>query len=248
MQKGSNMMQQFFAKFFPSRKSSTGAARRSVLESLEGRRFFSIDTITAAPVTIHETEGQAFTAATVATFTDSALGTSTSDYSATIDWGDGTTSAGTIVVDPNGGFDVTGDHQFNATGTDPITVTITNTTLGGVGTASSSAQVADAALADAVGTHGRHFRRHRPAQVVLATFTDTSGAPSIGDLSATISFKRGKKDAGSMAGTIVDLGGGQFQVVATPTQLHKGGQYAFTVDIADVGGSTATATGSLKVD
>src|SRR4029077_20172956 len=60
---------------------------------------------------VSATFGQAFTGV-VATFTDSRDGAQAADFTATIDWGDGSSSAGTIAVDANGGFDVTGTHTF----------------------------------------------------------------------------------------------------------------------------------------
>ncbi len=47
-----------------------------------------------------------------------------SNLSATISWGDGLTSPGTIVGDPLTGFFVSGTHTYNRTGTIPYTVTI----------------------------------------------------------------------------------------------------------------------------
>jgi hypothetical protein len=57
------------------------------------------------------TAGQSFSGV-VATFTDVNSQAAVGDFTATIDWGDGTTSAGTIVADPKGGFDVTGTHTY----------------------------------------------------------------------------------------------------------------------------------------
>ena len=53
-----------------------------------------------------------------------------SDYSATIQWGDGATSAGTIV--PNGvGFDITGTHTYSAANLGPQTLQIHVCDVGG---------------------------------------------------------------------------------------------------------------------
>lgn len=51
----------------------------------------------------------------VATFTDGDPAGTVSQYSATIDWGDGSTSAGSISADGNG-FDVSGTHSYGALG------------------------------------------------------------------------------------------------------------------------------------
>jgi len=97
---------------------------------------------------IQATSGQAFTG-TVATLTTSAFGATTDSFTATIDWGDGTTSNGTISIDANGGFDVTGTHTYNLTGNSStqtlhINVVVTETASGDSVTASSAAAVAAA--------------------------------------------------------------------------------------------------------
>jgi hypothetical protein len=61
----------------------------------------------------------------VASFVDLASGATASAYSAMIDWGDGTTSAGTIAANSQGGFDVSGTHTFGI-GSSNVTVTITD--------------------------------------------------------------------------------------------------------------------------
>ena len=53
----------------------------------------------------------AFTA-TVATFTDDNPFGEAGDFTATINWGDGQTSTGSIRVNPLGGFEVTGSHTY----------------------------------------------------------------------------------------------------------------------------------------
>src|SRR5205807_1087266 len=57
----------------------------------------------------------AVTDMTVATFTDAGGLEEGGDYTATIDWGDSTTSAGTIVVDGDGNATgvVTGSHTYS---------------------------------------------------------------------------------------------------------------------------------------
>jgi len=71
-----------------------------------------------------------------------------SDYVATINWGDGTSSAGTIVKDKNGGFDVLGSHTFTAPGAFSVQTQIRD---GGLGVTSpqyytSSSLVSDGAV------------------------------------------------------------------------------------------------------
>jgi hypothetical protein len=58
------------------------------------------------------TEGTPTGLVTVATFADLGKREPVRDYSATIDWGDGSTSTGTIVVNSNGNLNVLGNHTY----------------------------------------------------------------------------------------------------------------------------------------
>jgi hypothetical protein len=60
----------------------------------------------------------------VATFTDANPNAPLSDFSATINWGDGKTTPATVTVDPKGGFDVNGTHTYVNAGAFSITVNI----------------------------------------------------------------------------------------------------------------------------
>ena len=60
----------------------------------------------------------------VARITDPDTSASASAYSASIDWGDGTRSAGTVVANSTGGFDVRGDHTYASAGSYSAVVSI----------------------------------------------------------------------------------------------------------------------------
>jgi hypothetical protein len=97
--------------------------------------------LTATGVPVNATAGSQFSAP-VATFTDADPAGTASDYTATINWGDGSNSAGTISAAPGGGFGVTGSHTYASPGTYTTSVTI-NDTGGASATATSSANVAN---------------------------------------------------------------------------------------------------------
>src|SRR5215831_8947805 len=73
----------------------------------------AINAIAAVPIT-----------ARVASFTDANPNGKLSEYSSSIDWGDGAASAGTITKNASGGFDVVGTHTYLAVGTFTITISI----------------------------------------------------------------------------------------------------------------------------
>jgi hypothetical protein len=78
---------------------------------------------------------------TVATFTDSDTATPASSLAATIAWGDGTTSTGTV-TDVNGAISVAGSHTYTMAGTDTVSVTLTDVNGTATATATATASVA----------------------------------------------------------------------------------------------------------
>ena len=72
------------------------------------------------------TEGTALNLVAVANFTDANPNGSVGDFSATIDWGDGTTGTGTVVATLNG-FQVEGSHLYTDEGTSSISTSIADT-------------------------------------------------------------------------------------------------------------------------
>ena len=81
--------------------------------------------LTAKPMSITAIATVAFNGA-VATFTDANPNGAVSDFSATIDWGDGTKSAGSIATNPSGGFVVNGTHTYATAGNLKTTITISD--------------------------------------------------------------------------------------------------------------------------
>lgn len=103
------------------------------------------DAITASPATIApQTTAVSFTAP-VATFTDSYPAAPPGNFTATIAWGDGTTSAGAITQPGGTGttFAVSGTHTYAAHGTYTVGVSVTSV-AGGNASVSDSVSVADA--------------------------------------------------------------------------------------------------------
>ena len=81
--------------------------------------------LTAKPMSITAIATVAFNGA-VATFTDANPNGAVSDFSATIDWGDGTKSAGSIATNPSGGFVVNGTHTYATASNLKTTITISD--------------------------------------------------------------------------------------------------------------------------
>src|SRR5262245_48167140 len=76
----------------------------------------------------HATEGAALPGTTdVASFTDTDLTDTASSFTATIDWGDGTTTTNASIVGSNGHFTVDGGHTYADENQFPALVTVTRT-------------------------------------------------------------------------------------------------------------------------
>jgi hypothetical protein len=149
-----------------------------------------ISTITAVGQSISATMGESFTGV-VATFTDSVSGTTASEYSATIDWGDGNTSAGTIASDGDGGYTVAGTNTYSAYGNLTPIVTISKGDPGD-SQASGDAQVA-----------------------ALATPTLTQASLTTGNTSATLVLNWGDTNADGHTAVQIEeeAPGGNFQLI-----------------------------------
>lgn len=97
---------------------------------------YSVD----APLTVtHSAAGASHLhAAAGVTFTDADPAGNLAQYSATIDWGDGTSSPGVVVANPFGGFAAGGLHTYSSPGTYTVMVTVRDA---GGATASSTSDV-----------------------------------------------------------------------------------------------------------
>ena len=85
------------------------------------------------------------------------------DYTATITWGDGSSSAGTVQASGSG-FAVTGAHTYANAGSDPLSVTVGDTG-GASASASGTASVGSASTTSSTHRHEQHDRRPlRPAR------------------------------------------------------------------------------------
>src|SRR2546421_169104 len=81
-----------------------------------------------SPATISGTEGQTLTSVVVGSFTSTKTTAVATDFTASINWGDGTAvSVGTIVKVGTGQFQVKGTHTYKTFGSFPVTVVVTPT-------------------------------------------------------------------------------------------------------------------------
>lgn len=193
---------------------------------------------TEQPITA--TGGQALTgvesasvSGTVATFTDPDAAAQASDYSASIDWGDGSSAGtGTITKNQDGSFSVSGSHTYADEGSYTIKATITDTgDASNTATVTDTANVSDASLAPgSISSPGPVIGQ---SVSLNAGFSDAdTTTSSAADFTATVDWGDGNTTNGTVGGS-----GGSYSVTGSHTYTGTG-FYTIKVHVADDGGST----------
>ncbi|HET6883211.1 MAG TPA: hypothetical protein VFI31_23780, partial [Pirellulales bacterium] len=207
------------------------------LERLETRSLMSV---TPAAVTFNATEGTAFSG-TVATFTTSDHPAPTSNYAATIDWGDGSAkSAGSIVVDGSH-FDVVGSHAYlDGDGQQTVKVTINDSADHSHATALSQANVAETPLTltgtSIVAIEGASFSGS------LGTFSDPGTSADPSEYVASINWGDGTISSGTLSYT----SGANFDLRGRHTYADEG-TYTATVSVREFDSASTKVTATLQV-
>jgi hypothetical protein len=210
-----------------------GYTVQGVWSQADGRVVVPTDTSTPSLLVtgtqVQATADQAFTGV-VATITGADPQAQASSFTATINWGDGSTSDGTVTVDPKGGFDVTGTHTyanpsqewpgflfprfgFRGGHSYSITVTVNDTATNATGTAQSSARVAPAPPNISAQGQDIQATSGQPFSGVVATFTDANVQAQASNFTATVYWGDGTSSDATIS---ADPKGG-FDVNATHT-------------------------------
>jgi hypothetical protein len=184
------------------------------------------------------TEGQKFNRV-VASFTDPGGPEDVSHYQANIDWGDGTTSKGTIVKD-GANFRVSGQHTYAEQGN--YTIKISASDQGGPkATTTTKVTVHDAAVQVT-----RTFIRltvGQPFSGMVARFHDTNPLGKPAEFTATVNWGDGTTTSATIQADLNQ----QYTVISTHTYAQPG-QYAVDVTINDDGHPVNVAHSSAKID
>ena len=160
----------------------------------------------------------------VANFTDSDLTDLLTGFTATIDWGDGTTSPGTI-TGSNGSFSVLGGHSYSDEGNFTLSATIVRSADNATFTDTGNIAVAEHDVLAAQGTTIIGNPGTLLNNVSVATFTDTDTAAVAGDFQAIVDWG----DATTSPGTITGSNG-SFAVSGSHTYAFAG-QDTITVTV-----------------
>jgi hypothetical protein len=192
--------------------------------------------ITASGQNLSGTEG-AEAKGTVATFTDPDTSATASEYSASIEWGDGSTSPGTVTGGA-GSFSVSAGHTYVDEGSYPLKVLITDVdNAGNTATTSSTAEIGDAALS----ASGVSVTSPMSFSGTVASFTDANTGGSAADFTATIEWGDGSSSTGTVSGSA-----GSYSVSGSHAYASTG-PFEVIVKIVDDGGSTAEARSQILV-
>jgi PKD repeat protein len=214
--------------------TATGSASNSVADA----------TLSATGATLSTVESGSVSGR-VASFGDADPNAAAADFSANINWGDQTSSAGAVTSDGSGGFLVSGSHVYAEEGTYSVTVMVSD--VGGAGvTATSSAGVADATL---VLTGVAGFREHHRSNftATVATLTDADPGGTTTDYTGQINWGDGTTSACPSTTCAISVRAGGGFTVSGSHNYHNNGTYTVTITLTDAGGSTSRTTTSIVV-
>jgi hypothetical protein len=179
----------------------------------------------------------------VATFSDPTPYATAAEYTASIDWGDGSQrSNGTVRKTAEGGFTITGTHAYARFGSYDVSARIADAdNPSNAATTHGTATIADAPIHVAA----KPITTASAFSGTVATFADDAtpdGAAS--DFSATIDWGDGSPKS---AGAVTRPDGGDGLRVSGSHSYASTGRYTATVVVTSAGGSTDRATSNVVV-
>jgi len=188
--------------------------------------------------TITAEEGKDTGEVTVATFTDTDPNWSAGLFTATINWGDGTTDSGEV-GGSDGSFTVSGSHVYAQPGAYTAQVSVTDgfTTV----TANGAATVSVAPLTVSGGAVEGAVAGSAVSST-WATFTDANPNEAASSYTATIDWG---DNSGATTGTVTGFDG--TFVVSGGHSYATAGTYTVTVSVTDPQGTNASATSTAQV-
>jgi hypothetical protein len=221
-------------------KTTQGLSNANVTIDIAGASQVDVKALPIAAVA-----GQAFTNLSLATVTDSDTNANPAGFTASIDWGDGATSAGTLTATGPGTFNLTGGHAYASAGTYTFRVEVTDPN-GIKGTANGTATVSPPStaggpqnlVAQPVSTvAGRAF-----TNATIATFTDSDFGVGPSDFTAAIAWGDGTM---TPITTVIATPSG-FTVLGTHFYASAG-NYTFRVQVTDSQSRKALTSGTATV-
>ncbi len=221
----------------PGTNTATTTSMASITEA-------DVLTGTASPVS--GPEGTSLSGIQTASFADTSTTNAASDFIATINWGDGTTSTGTVTEAVAGTFKVTGSHIYADEGSYTVTTTLSDDAPGtNTATATSMASISDADVLTGTGTDNSVTGSTELSGVQTASFTDTYANSSVFDFTATINWG----DGTTSTGTVTQPAGAGTPFLVTGSHTYAlFGSYTVATTLSDDAPGTATATATSTAD
>jgi outer membrane protein assembly factor BamB len=193
--------------------------------------------ISARAYSISATEGAPLSG-DVAAISDPDPAATASEYTATIDWGDNSHSAGAISGPTGGPFTVHGTHTYAEEGRYVVSVTVEDVTAINSAFAATTAAVADAALS---ATCSPRLASAASFDDATAGLSDDNPLGGASDFTASINWGDNSSSAGTVSGErgTYTVGGSH--------QYSSAGYVTITTSITDAGGSTTSASCRMLV-
>ena len=225
---------------YPVNVVITGANNSTAQAS--GTATVSDAPLNTSPVTISPLLQTPFSGAVASFQTTNSYAVST-DFTATINWGDGTTPPTPGAISSNGynSFSVVGQHTYPAVGTFPITVTVVSP--GGQTNVINSTAVVTANPVSVLPTQVTGNAGEPLSGVTVATFLDPYTTDSAAAFRATVDWGDGTINVG----TIVSQGDGVYSVSGDHT-YQAPGTYAINVQVVRVANGQTASTQQLGPD
>ncbi len=152
--------------------------------------------------------------------------TNSANLVASINWGDGTVSSGTIVVQGTGSYVIDGTHTYQGAGKYTVSVNLFDST----NSISNVTSTTPVTISSDLSVSGVSFNARAGQQFSgeVATASDPTQVSKAANLVATINWG----DGTTTTGTVVDQGNGNFIIDGTHTYV-TGGVYKVTVTLTD---------------
>ncbi|OYV91691.1 MAG: hypothetical protein B7Z73_05355, partial [Planctomycetia bacterium 21-64-5] len=208
--------------------------------TLTGTALVHDAALTPAALTFDAVAGTTFTGK-VATFTDANPGATASDFTATITWGDGSsTTAGNVTAAAGAGFVVSGSHLYTQASTRSVTVVI-NDGGGAAAAATSTAIFADLVVSssavaiapvEGAGVSG-----------AVATFRGSQPGGTAADFTASVLWGDGATTTAAISGTAA----GGYTVSGSHTYAEEGTAVPLAIIVSDQLGNPTTIANTTNV-
>src|SRR5262249_31646261 len=177
-----------------------------------------------------------------ATVTDTDLITPAGDFTATIDWGDGTGVTAGVVGGSAGNFTVSGNHTYSAVGNQTVHVTLTDDAPGTASASGNSTIIVNRGVLGSAETLVNATGNGALVSATVATFTDTDPTETTGNFTASINWGDGCITAGVLGG-----GSGNFSVSGNHTYADEGVNPVSVSITRTADSANTTAIGNVTV-